>query len=106
MTYEEAIKVLVHHQNWRTGCDIEPTDVKQLTKAIDVAVDALRLATEKWMPIESAPKDGTKILVGHFFHNHFYCCSDYWDIDGYWYNYINIQAKPTHWMHLKPPEVE
>lgn len=59
-----------------------------------------------WATIETAPKDGTDIILGHFHGQsgeHFYCMADYWDQDGYWYNYVNYKAVPTHWAPLKTP---
>ena len=35
MTYQEAIKVLKIHQEWRLGAEIEMLEPKELTEAID-----------------------------------------------------------------------
>lgn len=35
MTYQEAIKLLRHHQEWRLGADILMIEPKDLTEAID-----------------------------------------------------------------------
>lgn len=67
----------------------------------------------EWMPIETAPKDGTRLLVfvppyGSFTaHNTFILLGgpkeDRWRVSGL----INREAEPTHWMPLPPPpEVE
>lgn len=41
MTLQHAIKVLEAHQEWRTGGDGEPTDPKDLTEAMDIAINIL-----------------------------------------------------------------
>ena len=41
MKAEEAIGILTYHQEWRRGRDVTQTDVKQLTKAIDTAINLL-----------------------------------------------------------------
>jgi hypothetical protein len=68
----------------------------------------------KWRAIETAPKDGTAVLlyspdstepqifIGHFieFEGEAGRWQDYWREDGCW----PIHAEPTHWMPLpKPP---
>lgn len=60
--------------------------------------------TDTWLPIESAPRDGTPILG--WFENPFWPSAPgvlYW-IDhngGGWTHYAN--GKPTHWQPLPPP---
>jgi len=64
----------------------------------------------EWLPIETAPKDGTEIDV--WVKNGFRIINVRWKVDGgYWvYNrdYINwnwLGALPTHWLPIpKPPE--
>lgn len=41
MNLKEAIKVLKAHNKWRTGSDIEPTEPKKLTEALDIAINLL-----------------------------------------------------------------
>lgn len=42
MDLKEAIKVLESHQLWRKGAEIEPTDPKKLSEALDIAVRLLK----------------------------------------------------------------
>lgn len=43
MTKKEALKVLIDHQKWRLGNDeIEATNPKDLTKAIELAIKLLK----------------------------------------------------------------
>jgi hypothetical protein len=60
-----------------------------------------------WQPIETAPKDGTRILL--------WVLSQYdpreavgrWDSHGYWaIDYNDVPCDPTHWMPLPAPPKE
>lgn len=43
MTKKQALKILVNHQKWRLGSDrVKMTDVKELTEAINIAIDVLK----------------------------------------------------------------
>ena len=100
--------------NWGVG-------VSQMARAIEQAVMAKRVP--QWLPIETAPKDGTEILLsngetvaqGNWLHAEPYI-REYRDIDG---RYVDqdefdgydgwidqtggMQPDPTHWMPLPPP---
>lgn len=69
-----------------------------------------------WRPIETAPKDGTEVLVMYMsfetqiVHNAFYCADDADDRPGWW-SYDKSETSrvllddhwtPTHWMPLPP----
>jgi hypothetical protein len=41
MTLNQAIKVLKHHQKWRKGADIKPTEPRELTEALEIAINKL-----------------------------------------------------------------
>lgn len=41
MTLTEAIQILIDHQMWRLGSDTEPTNPKQLTEALNIAIRVL-----------------------------------------------------------------
>jgi hypothetical protein len=55
-----------------------------------------------WQPIETAPKDGTKVLIGAFY------ASGAWNVEvGYydmhraknpWRPFVGQSTQPTHWM--------
>jgi hypothetical protein len=59
------------------------------------------LADGSWRPIETAPKDGTEIIIlGKWTKD---CSRAYWD-GGLWQTYSGgHEENPTHWMPL-PPE--
>lgn len=58
----------------------------------------------EWQPIETAPRDGTRILL---FREgwHVNCAVGYWRID--WHEFAPVGGEcfpqPTHWMPLPPP---
>jgi hypothetical protein len=74
----------------------------------------------EWQPIETAPKDGTEILlrvkkragvtgkylVGHYMEEGSYC-DEYPPIDKGWYFWngcsFDKASEPTNWMHLPEP---
>ena len=66
----------------------------------------------KWQPIESAPRDGTHVLVGTFPApaGHVTTTTAHW-FDGGWALSVNYDAEhsdhgvshPTHWMPPPPP---
>ncbi len=68
-----------------------------------------------WMPIESAPKDGTRILIGDFKEadpdEHDYGIAEFvqtkWQGIGQpdWYWSLNGTFAPTHWQPLPLPPV-
>ena len=41
MKPEEAKRILEYHQKWRKGAEVEPTDIKKLSEAIDVAIEVI-----------------------------------------------------------------
>lgn len=59
-----------------------------------------------WQPIETAPKDGTLILIAKggasAWHNMF---AGYWDegLGEFKYHRDGYVRNPTHWMPLPPP---
>lgn len=42
MTLKQAIKVLERHNKWRLGAEIKATEPKELTEAIEVAINILK----------------------------------------------------------------
>lgn len=61
--------------------------------------------TTGWRPIETAPRDGTMILVGRWDQGLATVYGDHWAEDpGCWYDSSGL-FEPTHWMPLpEPPE--
>lgn len=46
MTSKQVIEILTNHQLWRLGSDdVKMTDAKELTAALDIAINVLRNAT-------------------------------------------------------------
>lgn len=62
----------------------------------------------KWMPIETAPKDGVGCIIGWFdqFENIHYAIA-FWTESGWTVARTTILCYPTHWMPLPPaPEMK
>lgn len=115
MTNTEALEILEQYQAWRRGADTEMLEPKDIGKAIDVAIDALKRT--QWQPIETAPRDGKRILL---YRPLAYETNDpiiaifrgtakdhgCWDEtvpDGYTSeNYTDGHCKATYWMPLPP----
>jgi hypothetical protein len=76
------------------------------------------MLTDEWQPIETAPRDGTPILLCHWEDE--YCLVGEWWVHGWWstgpFRYapnqieirdpIFLDFEPTHWMPLPPPPME
>lgn len=94
---------------------MEMVDSTVLNQASD-DIEARRKAMT-WQPIETAPRDGTEVLVWCSRNNEMYVCvyykkadddkapspwlyavSDYYQTDPY-----HVVSNPTHWMPLPPP---
>jgi hypothetical protein len=79
---------------------------KDARMALERELEAVRKDAE-WRPIETAPKDGTAVLVseGRFC----YCVEwneefDWWAVDDNKLGPFRLRgAAPTHWMPLPPP---
>jgi hypothetical protein len=58
-----------------------------------------------WQPIETAPKDGTDILV---YDNGVMFVTSWVDVDGWqgWWETGRVEPPPTHWMPLPDPPTE
>lgn len=111
MTREEAAKIA---EGLPLG-DFAPATadwhdaVQEIADAILAAVAAERAARDaKWRPIETAPKDGTKVLLINRARN---MAVGLWQQEA-WYlignagspnSFFNNHFGPTHWMSLPPP---
>lgn len=66
----------------------------------EIAIEALRAPAQgTWMPIETAPKDGTRVLVAES--GLWMTCARYWPCNSYWIEDAASGLKlnpPTHWM--------
>ena len=65
----------------------------------------------QWQPIETAPKDGTRILLcsngGAVWMGHWVCRSGAYLINGWTrYNQVDIGWEPSNWMPLPAPPSE
>lgn len=57
-----------------------------------------------WQPIETAPKDGTRVLVAD--EDVWMAVARYWPCNSYWIEDAASGMKlnpPTHWLPLPPP---
>ena len=62
----------------------------------------------KWQPIETAPTDGTAVLLYPYLDDwaNAYVVYGYATLDGEWFSEVGrLTFEPTHWMPLpEPPE--
>lgn len=116
-TLTSAVNELKEHQR---QLDMDGVEVGVSRQALDIVLLSLARAgleagkADEWLPIETAPKDGTKLLLGRFTngkdeidHNG-YMVVDHWrsppqhDFTGW--GKFNMQYWPaTHWRHLPAP---
>lgn len=77
-----------------------------------IVLDAIRCAAQgkpdcgAWMPIETAPRDGTPVLLGfpgHFHAMHGHCEDGFWGQLDSDFGFEHMPTQPTHWMHLPAP---
>ena len=96
------------HRVWVTGAENwrADVDVRQIVRDTATQHTAPALS-DAWQPIETAPKDGTAILVseGRFIHcvewNDEY---EWWAVDDNKFGPFRLRGTaPTHWMRLPPP---
>lgn len=96
--------------------DMRPDDFEAL---LHEAADALEAAREDgWQPMETAPKDGTRVLlwiewsdvpvVGEFSHDRWWADTEHYEVSCGAYCYggsvsSDKNMKPTHWHPLPPP---
>lgn len=71
---------------------------------------AAQAAQPGWMPIASAPKDGSRIVVGYGRQSTFPVKTVFFNtIHNHWSHYgeadIGLEANATHWMPLPPPPI-
>lgn len=89
--------------------------VKAVERAFELAMPEIRaaLTQDKWQPIETAPKDGTDILIANK-HTMFIALGDEDEPDYWWvkdwleerkvYGWTKSSFKPTRWQPLPPPQ--
>lgn len=76
-------------------------DIEEIAKSI---LDERNRRKDGWQPIETAPKDGTKVLVYTEYGRTFVAA--WWeDYDDWRYHYEGYVTKPTHWMPLPEPPI-
>lgn len=98
LTVEEIQAAWVAH-------GLDDCAVEDFAKAIEQAVRAKMGVGVGWQPIETAPKDGTRVLLVI---NHGEWGDAVWTglwADGWMVSYGKAQANPTHWMPLPPPPI-
>lgn len=84
---------------------IEPwEEAKQTFLADAAALASAGLLSQGWLPIEGAPKDGTRVILftDHATFKLGFWLNDRWESMGFPDNEY-LQTSPTHWMPLPPP---
>lgn len=112
---ERAAEKLGHDIASREGtiAELKDADVKRTLGASVIVLDAARsriLALlpegDGWLPIESAPKDGTHFLAFQRGGNpdHYECWwHEDWPRSSYWTDVADSEPEPTHWRPLPNP---
>ena len=92
-------------------CDRHRAEMREGAAEIDrltAEIERLRAASQ-WQPIETAPKDGTKVLVWRPYEDkdhEAHCGVDRWsDVSGSWWNSRRYQ-QPTQWQPLPSPPTQ
>lgn len=101
MNTQEAIEILEQHNCFRLGLADRDRHAVEVGVAIDHAIEVMKRGL--WQPIETAPKDGTDIIV-NMPQVESGCTFIYWK-DGWRLTYDGKflgphVIKPTHWMPL------
>ena len=70
------------------------------------AAEAVRVLASHWRSIDTAPNDGTPVLLGfpgnlHAMAGHFEM--EYWGELNSDFEFVPFSVRPTHWMHLPEP---
>ena len=88
----------------------EPSDASRLLEILKVALDECRrlvnipLPPTAWRPIETAPKDGTRVSLCSHSGN---VASGYWEhYTTSWWDWPFSFEEPTRWMPLPAPPKE
>jgi len=84
---------------------------EEMMRMARAAITAAYAVRDRWEPIETAPKDGTNILLGWFKDGEEPQVVSGWFEAGIadyrWIDCFNEEANPTHWRPLpSPPEGE
>lgn len=116
---EEAVIVLEPFSDWYIGAPKKPTD-KQCGAAYDlrekltgILSGANATQSDEWQPIETAPKDGTPIIIATCGKHGWYidCAENWFEENGsdVWLAREDskvVSDKPTHWRPLPSAPVK
>ena len=86
------------YEHYKECCNRLPLDV-EATKALQEKLE--RLENGGWLPIESAPKSGRRILMYPCNNSGYYIQGQRLFKDG-WYGDDGLNRNPTHWQPLPP----
>jgi hypothetical protein len=112
---QDIIAKLTAYNEWRRGGDGEQPDPTDIGVAIDGAIQIL--GASQWQPIESAPKDGTEVILwgpsrerptqGEWVSDIKQLSNDFEQVaDPYWMSYdggFTDEHPCTHWQPLPNP---
>jgi len=102
---QRLVMRLRRYNDWRRGADFEQPEPTEIGRDIDKAADVLERNLMRWQPIETAPTDGSSVLV--FLPGSKYVRNQI--TSGYWSDhqqcrcwiaggYMQKDNPPTHWM--------
>jgi len=113
LTREEIAKIIWEtwirnhddHSQWSDAFLYAPEDAAGIEKCADAILRLLSVPSvlpEGWRPIESAPKDGTRVIAVQ---DGLEPEIQYWHVRVGWVNDGDHYRDPTHWKPLPPPPV-
>ena len=99
LTQEDLVEIVLGAGTWRDTSALKEIELNRLRKELTAARD--ELSQRQWQPIETAPKDGTRVLA--WAHSYLNSTVIMWMGD--WYHEgsgteFGPRHKPTHWMPL------
>lgn len=111
---EEKTLGQIAYEQYGSRWDIQLASMKEVWEGVAKAVAAVVRAESQWQPIETAPRDGTDVLIYvPYYPDGARIETGWFSSKGYWESYSRLYAgehhsplcrlQPTHWQPLPEP---